>query len=117
MIKHAIRQAERSTFYRARIGAVVVRGGRILGRGYNRIRYYHESRHIIHKHKESLHAEVDAIINSPCNLRGATMYVARLRKDGGLALAKPCKYCAELINKCGIKRVIYTTDLGEMNYG
>ena len=119
MIRKAIRQAEKSQFTRARVGAVIVRGGRILGVGSNRVRYYHQQRTHPHRHIQSLHAEIAAILDvrNPSQLKGSTMFVARIKKDGSLALAKPCAYCQRVINNFGIKRVVFTTDTGEIQNG
>jgi deoxycytidylate deaminase len=46
------------------------------------------------------------------HLAGSTIYVTRYNKNGDTRLAKPCKYCQELIESVGIKKVVYTTDSG-----
>lgn len=40
---------------------------------------------------------------------GATLWVARVLKDGSWAMAKPCKNCETLIRNKGVKKVYYTT--------
>jgi len=40
---------------------------------------------------------------------GATLWVARVLRDGSWAMAKPCKHCETLIRNKGVKKVYYTT--------
>ncbi len=40
---------------------------------------------------------------------GATLWVARVLRDGSWAMAKPCKNCKALIKNKGVKKVYYTT--------
>ena len=46
------------------------------------------------------HAELNAILNSSHNLKGATIYVSLF----------PCNECAKAIIQAGIKEVVYTCD-------
>jgi deoxycytidylate deaminase len=57
----------------------------------------------------SLHAE-EAAIKRCGNPHRATLYVARIGRNGKIALAKPCKDCRKLLTKSGIRRVFYTVD-------
>lgn len=47
------------------------------------------------------------------------LIVFRVKKDGTLGMAKPCKYCVEMIRKAvyvygfNIKKVTYSTETGE----
>ena len=92
-------------------GAVVVKGGRVLGTGWNRDR---NSPNIIDpdriKHDCSYHAEEIAIREAGQNLKGAVIYVARVNKQGKDRDSKPCVKCSSLIQEAGIKRVIYTSE-------
>ena len=45
--------------------------------------------------------------------RGAIVYVARVRKDGSLGLARPCERCQTLIKQLDAE-VYYVTDDGEV---
>ena len=71
------------------VGAVLVKGGKVIGRGY-------------HKRFGGAHAEVEAIQNAKTSLRGATIYVN----------LEPCNYfgktpaCTDLIIRNGIAKVI-----------
>lgn len=104
----AERQALKSTFQQHRLGAVIVKNGRILSTGYNELRYSK----IIGKH--TLHAEAAAIKKllergAFKDLAGATMYVTRFTPSGATGLAHPCPSCMELIRSVGIRTVLYST--------
>ena len=92
-------------------GAVVVKGGRVLGTGWNRDRNHPN---LIDpdriKHDCSYHAEEVAIREAGSNLKGAVIYVARVNKQGKDRDSKPCSKCSILIEEAGIKRVIYTSE-------
>ena len=98
-------------------GAVVVKGGRVLGSGWNKNRnnpHYVSPEHV--KTDCSYHAEEVAIRESgEDNLRGAIIYVARINRQGKDRDSKPCSKCAFLIDKVGIKRVVFTMEAGEIN--
>jgi deoxycytidylate deaminase len=98
-------------------GAVVVKGGRVLGTGWNKTRNNPKTvspEHI--KSDCSYHAEEIAIRDSGDNMKGAIIYVARINKNGFDRDSKPCSKCASLIKKAGIKRVVFTMETGEINY-
>lgn len=90
-------------------GAVVVKSGRVLGIGYNKHRNHPtvvmEGRHKIDC---SHHAEAVAIKDAGENARGATIFVARVNRQGLDLLSKPCENCQELIEESGIRNVIFT---------
>ena len=62
----------------------------------------------------SIHAEQSAILKllrlpeGLSLLRGSTLYVTRILKDGSFANAKPCEVCMETIRAVGIRRIRYT---------
>jgi deoxycytidylate deaminase len=98
-------------------GAVVVKGGRVLGTGWNKNRNNPKTvspEHI--KSDCSYHAEEVAIRESGDNMRGAVIYVARINKNGFDRDSKPCSKCSSLIKRAGIKRVVFTMETGEINY-
>lgn len=99
-------------------GAIVVKGGRVMGTGWNKNRNHPKivsPEHI--KTDCSYHAEEVAIREAgEDNVRGAVIYVARISKNGEDRDSKPCAKCASLISQVGIKRVIFTTEAGEINY-
>jgi len=118
MIRHATRAASESVFYRARVGAVIAKGERILSTGHNYIGY---TKWIKRPYPESVHAEQAAILQLLKKRRlddlvGSTCYVSRIGRDGRTKLSRPCTSCAELIRSVGIKEVVYTTDNGVESY-
>jgi deoxycytidylate deaminase len=90
-------------------GALVVKGGRVIGAGYNKNKNHPmqvSPEHI--KTHCSRHAEIEAIRDANWNVRGAVLYVARVNKQGQDRNSKPCKYCEATIVSTNIKKVIYT---------
>ena len=41
---------------------------------------------------------------------GASVYVARLKRDGTFGLAKPCAYCMAALKSRGVELAYYTTE-------
>ena len=98
-------------------GAVVVKSGRVLGRGYNKDTNNPMSvspEHI--KTHCSRHAEIEAIRDANWNVDGAILYVARVNRQGQDRNSKPCKYCELVINETNIKKVIYTEMSSNVNF-
>ena len=57
------------------------------------------------------HAEVACILGLPRQVtKGATIYVARVGKDGEIKNSRPCEICQAVLKHVGVKRAIYTTD-------
>jgi deoxycytidylate deaminase len=97
-------------------GAVIVKGGRVLGTGYNRNKNHPaivSPEHI--KTNCSVHAEESAIKDANYDVKGAILYVARTNRHGEDRDSEPCPRCNVLIKQLGIKRVIYTTNSGRVN--
>ena len=46
---------------------------------------------------------------------GATLYIARSRRDGSVGCAKPCKRCVASMKSMGVKKAYYT--ITEYEYG
>lgn len=109
-----------SDFKKARIGAVVVDGNRIISTGcnstktspvqdkYNKYRHFDDGAYCIPK----VHAEIAALSpllnNNSINWSKTELYIYREHKDGGISCAKPCEACSALIRDLGIKRIYYT---------
>lgn len=94
---------------RHRHGAVIVKGGRVVGTGYNKDRNHPDfvsPEHI--KTHCSVHAEVEAIRDAGWNVKGAVLYVARVNSQGKDRYSKPCERCEVIIEETQIKKVIYT---------
>lgn len=55
-----------------------------------------------------VHAEEAAITAAGSRAKGATVYVARVGRDGLPALSKPCKRCERRLARVGVAKVIWT---------
>lgn len=99
--------------YRFRMGALLVKSGRVLAGDVNIPKISPSTP----PNRVSTHAEIRTIKNTR-NVRGATLYVARLRSKDIPALAKPCAWCMQEIIDAGISRVVFTTnsELGSSFY-
>lgn len=76
-------------------------------KSHTRQAYY--ARRIGNKVKIFLHAEIDSLIK--CQGEPYAMFIARVKKDGTPALAKPCLICQGAIKDAGIQKVYYTNDI------
>ena len=90
-------------------GAVIVRGGRVLGTGFNKNKNHPNqiSPEHIRMHA-SRHAEIEAIRDAGWNVRNAVLYVARVNNQGIDRDSQPCLSCSAVINEVGIKKIVYT---------
>lgn len=110
-IHRATKEAKRSTF-KFRVGAVIVKSGRVVSTGFNVVNARNPSREY-----PTIHAEERAILallksHRLNQLAGAKIYVSRILSSGNTALSFPCNHCLSLIKSVGIKEVIYTTKEG-----
>lgn len=111
MIRLAQKAAKKSTFMRHRVGAVLVKGNRVLGTGFNAIRYNKTIG------KPTIHAEEAAVVGVLKNmghdaLIGSRIYVSRFTNGGNIGLAAPCPRCRALLQSFGVAYAIYTLDGG-----
>lgn len=106
--------AGNSTYGNFRHGAVLVRGGAIIGLGINSERYCSVGKN--HRPEEkgnaTYHAEIKALLNIPRHVtKGAVMYVARCSKNNNEdRMSKPCNMCHAVMEERGIHKVYYTVD-------
>jgi deoxycytidylate deaminase len=105
LIKAASKEAAKSS-HNYKLGAVIVKHGKIISRGYNKTNRGHSSNY--GHWSGSLHAELAAIIAARTDLKGSSILVTRT----GETLAKPCECCMAAIKESGIKWVYYTTGAG-----
>lgn len=115
-IQNAIDAAECSTL-RTRVGAAVWRDSDLVG--WNQAKTHPAIEKLGYPAGSTLHAELDLIVGLGFyGLRGETVYVARLLRNGKTALARPCPVCMAALVRCQVKRVVWTTDeegkLGEI---
>lgn len=79
--------------------AFVVKGGAIKSVGFNYTR----------------HAEIAALLGLyPSERSGVKVVSLRIRKDGSLAMAKPCKACEAWMRHFGVKKVTYSDSNGNL---
>jgi deoxycytidylate deaminase len=100
------RQEAKKSSYTFRLGAVVLRKGKIVGKGYNKVkthpRLFKEYGYF------SIHAECDALLKAASNGNGDTIIVVRIIKNGKYSCSKPCEKCLAFIKEYGIKKIIYS---------
>ena len=99
--------ARNSKCEKKQVGAIIVKGGRIISSGYNGTpRGYHNCNeikkddHRSWQFEHEIHAEMNAILwaaRSGIAIEGATM----------ITTTEPCTQCAKHIANSGIKKVIY----------
>ncbi|MBR2826870.1 MAG: dCMP deaminase family protein [Erysipelotrichaceae bacterium] len=102
--------AERSKDPNTNVGAVIVDDmHRIVSIGYNgmprncnddEFPWEREGGFLTTKYAYVVHAELNAILNSPRSVSGCTLYVSLF----------PCNECAKAIIQSGIKRIYYESD-------
>lgn len=98
----------------AKIISAVVFRGRIYGIGQNSYKTHPIAKKFHdNPQKQCLHAEMDACIKALYNLseddiKKATIYVLRSKKNFTPGLAKPCKACENFIKSLGIIKVAYS---------
>lgn len=97
-----------------RHGCIIVRGRKIISRGWNKSKTHPAAKNYHSKH---FHAELSAIVAAnEGDLEGSDLFVCRIyrRPDGQLGMSRPCKVCMGLIKEAGIRRVYYTTRFGRI---
>lgn len=111
----AKKEADKSTFYRIRIGCVIVKGNKILARGCN-VEKSHPKQKLLNEKcrkfttkNNYMHAELNAVLHSSVyNLNGATCYLYREDGNGNICCCKPCPACEFVLRQVGITTVYYT---------
>jgi tRNA(Arg) A34 adenosine deaminase TadA len=103
-------------FFRARHGAVLIKGGSLISRGYNKnshCSFGGRFRNLFVKGEPTLHAELACVLGiSRGKTSGATIYVVRLDKDDHLRMSKPCPMCMAALRFVGVNKVVFTTNDG-----
>lgn len=120
----AMVEAQKSSLSEWRMGAVIVKGNRIIGRGFNRFSADVEKFRLQFGFSEtelwSLHAEMDAIASTEEDLEGAVMFVAGFKgKNGNPIVCRPCKKCQAILRHVPIEAVYYQNrkDVGVIYVG
>lgn len=116
--KQARKQSKLSSHDKARIGAVIVRGNFIAGRGCNQFKTHPVQRRYDKKSgyygiNSHIHAEVAALINTGRHdLTGAEIYIYREDMRDNLAQCRPCVSCTQALKDAGVKHVFYNDSNG-----
>lgn len=100
----AIKESSKSPM-KFKLGAVIVKRGRVIGWGYNTKKTH--PRYGSKDGYKTMHAEGNALYTCEKlgnNPSGSTMIVYRK----GYRNSKPCPECLRLIEKAGIKKVVYS---------
>lgn len=103
--------------------AVIVKSGKPISVGFNNrstnqfVEHYANLARGRRNYCLSTHAEMDAVLKArnSTDLSGCKIYVSRLLKLGGVANARPCPICQDVLKNYGIKRAFYT--LSDNEYG
>ena len=112
-MEEAIRQSEMSSCLRRRVGAVVVKDGKIIAKGYNNqvggvmpcteIGCIRDAMHIPHGQRREMCRYICAeqVVISEAARRGESL-------DGGVIYitSYPCAICAKMIVSAGIKKIV-----------
>ena len=101
--------------HRFKVGAVLVRGHSIIGKGKNDMEKGHPlmSFYATDEYKKyiGLHAEFDAVRNlRPYDIRKGKLYVYRHRRNGTQGLASPCPVCVGVLIEKGVREVFFSKD-------
>ena len=102
--------ALRSKDPNTQVGAAIIdENNRVVSVGYNGLPrgcsddefpWSREGGFLVTKYAYVVHAELNAILNSPRPVRGCTLYVSLF----------PCNECAKAIIQAGIKKIVYESD-------
>lgn len=110
LIARATRVAQTSS-YRWKHGAVIAKGNKVLGFAPNKFR----NSPAVDVDNVSDHAEraiIRELLKSRDDLRGCTIYIARVNKANMSTISRPCPDCFMAIVEAGIKEIVYTNELG-----
>lgn len=96
---------------RFRIGAIIVKSGRVLGGSANITKMSPSTP----PNRFSTHAEI-AALRVASDTKDSTLYIARLSSLDELAMARPCSWCMQKILDAEIYRVVYTVNESTSQY-
>lgn len=104
----AKKAAKASNHNRYHMSCVVVKGGRLISIGVNKLNS--PKRFTIQRPCMRLHAEIDALLGiSKPAAKNSTAYITGFTAAGNdLKSSAPCQSCLQFLDSMGIKRVVYT---------
>ncbi|OGC38421.1 hypothetical protein A3K42_00250 [candidate division WWE3 bacterium RBG_13_37_7] len=125
-IKETAKVAERALCYKAKCGAIIVKNGEIIGKGYNAPPLDKEENRMCDKEIGPgkpkydktccIHAEwrviIDALKNNPEKLKGSTLYFTRIGEEVKVWGKPFCTVCSRLILDVGIAEVVLPQEEG-----
>lgn len=92
--------SEKSTHHQHKLAAVLVKGGAVI------------SAHMNNNHIHAEHATLNRAWRS--DIASSTMIVVRVKSNGSFGLAKPCSVCLKRLGQAGVKKVLYTNVVGDL---
>ena len=107
-LSHSVSIAQRAKHSQWRVGAIIVKNGRVLGSGTNR---YRNNPARVDISGVSYHAE-EVAIRKAGDVDGATIYVGRITRSGKIGLALPCPRCQDDLFGSGISQAVWTEPNG-----
>ena len=123
-LNFAIDISKQSTVQQARLGAVLVSHNKVINASPNLEKTHPMQAHLNKLRgfdpmgsgeRNILHAEIATLLKRrdlDIEWNKSMLFIARLKKNGDLGLARPCNACMGLIKQYGIKNIYYTTDNG-----
>ena len=113
---------------RFRIGAVLVYGNNIIAKGCNidktnPLQYKYNKYRNFRKMDVLNNGVIHAEMNCLCKIRfldidysKVKIFICRIKRDGTIALAKPCKACQMAMRDYGITEIYYTDNMSEKGW-
>jgi deoxycytidylate deaminase len=106
-ISYAVEAARGSDCPTYLVGAALMKGNRLVASDCNS---FHKTNPRTTNLTRKVHAEFR--VANQRNLRGYTMYVARVRINGTIGMARPCPDCLRLLIGGGIREIWFTNRQG-----
>ena len=123
-LNFAIDVSKQSTVQQARLGAVLVSHNKVVNASPNLEKTHPMQAHLNKLRgfdpmssgtRNTLHAEIATLLKSrdlDIEWNKSMLFIARLKKNGDLGLARPCNACMGLIKRYGKKKIKKKTDNG-----
>lgn len=114
-VKLARKLAAKGNSPNFRLGAVLLKGNKIISTGRN---YFYKTHPKATNALRTIHAEVDCVrrigrFEDPVN---STLVIVRETNSGLLSMAKPCPHCMDLLYQIGVKDIWYTNYNGNLEH-